>query len=164
MASMAYMGPANTLADDKMRGYCGIGIVNAKHEVNVGTLWRSAKLFGAGFVFTTGRPYRKQASDTMKAWKHLPIYAYKNADDLFDHLPMGCVPVAIELADKAIPLTGFSHPERACYILGAEDNGLPDRLLKRAACVVQIPAGSLNVATAGSIVLYDRLLKRGINS
>ena len=42
-----------------MCGYCGIGIENGKAEVNLGTLWRSAHIFGAVFLFTVGRRYRQ---------------------------------------------------------------------------------------------------------
>lgn len=30
-----------------MRGYCGIGVLNMKAEINYGTLFRSAYAFGA---------------------------------------------------------------------------------------------------------------------
>ena len=112
------------------------------------------------FIFTAGRRFPQQASDTIKAWRHVPLFEYVSADDLFDHLPKGCIPVAVELATKARSLPRFIHPERACYILGAEDTGVPKRVLDRCPLVVEIPSDRcLNVAVAGSIVLYDRLSK-----
>jgi tRNA (guanosine-2'-O-)-methyltransferase len=44
-----------------MRGYYGIGIENVKTAENVGTLWRSAYILGASFIFTIGKRYKKQA-------------------------------------------------------------------------------------------------------
>lgn len=144
------------------RGYHGIGIVGTKNGLNVGTLWRSAAILGANFMFTAGRRYPDQASDTVKAWRHVPLYEYESGDALINHLPKGCVPVAIEITDKACTLESFTHPERACYILGAEDTGVPPHIVERCKHVVQLPGDfCLNVAVAGSIVLYDRLLKRG---
>ena len=142
------------------RGYYGIGIVGSKTAVNVGTLWRSAGILGASFMFTAGKRYPKQASDTIKAWKHVPMYEYESGEDLLDHLPHACEPVAVEIVERARMLHEFTHPERAVYILGAEDTGIPPRLLERCSRIIQLPGEHcLNVAVAGSIVLYDRLTR-----
>lgn len=142
------------------RGFFGIGIVGSKTPLNVGTLWRSAGSLGAQFIFTAGRRYPRQASDTIKAWKHIPLFEFDTLDDLFGHIPKDCVPVAVELDDDSRPLSNYVHPERAIYILGAEDNGLPRRALDRCRDTIQIPGTyCLNVAVAGSIVLYDRVAK-----
>lgn len=144
------------------RGFYGIGIVGSKTSVNVGTLWRSAGVLGASFIFTAGKRYPQQASDTIKAWKHVPLFEFLSSDELFAALPKGCVPVGIEIDPRAQDIRHASHPERACYILGAEDTGLPPRVIARCAQVLQIPGEfCLNVAVAGSIVLYDRLAKGG---
>lgn len=142
------------------RGFYGIGIVGSKTPINVGTLWRSAGILGASFIFTAGRRYPQQASDTIKAWKHTPLFEFADVETLFNNLPHGCVPIAVELDARSRPLSTFVHPERAVYILGAEDQGIPERVLRRCAHVLQIPGDhSLNVAVAGSIVLYDRVSK-----
>lgn len=143
------------------RGFYGIGVEHPKTVHNVGTVWRTAFNLGAAFIFTIGRRYPKQASDTIKSWRHVPFYEYADLDSLIGHLPFGCQLVGVELADEATPLPDFPHPERACYLLGAEDHGLTRAA--RAAChhVVEIPSQRcLNVATAGAIVLYDRNTKR----
>lgn len=54
------------------RGYFGVGIYHTKTEQNVGTLMRSAQCFGAAFVFTIGKRYHRQSSDTMNAMNALP--------------------------------------------------------------------------------------------
>lgn len=142
------------------RGFYGIGIVGSKTATNVGTLWRSAASLGASFMFTAGKRFPKQASDTIKAWKHVPLFEFDTYDSLFANLPHSCVPVAVELDPSARRLDAYTHPERACYILGAEDNGLPRAVLERCRDVVQLPGEfCLNVAVAGSIVLYDRTAK-----
>lgn len=143
------------------RGYYAIGIVHAKKEVNIGTLFRTAQSYGAAFIFTVGRRYAKQASDTTKAWRHLPLYHFATIEDLVDHLPYDCPLVGVELDPRARPLQSYTHPERACYLLGAEDNGLTEAERQRCHQLVQLPgAYCLNVATAGSLVMYDRWCKR----
>jgi tRNA G18 (ribose-2'-O)-methylase SpoU len=140
------------------RGHFGIGILNGKAECNLGTLWRSAHGFGADWLFTIGRRYPKQSSDTTKAWRHVPLFEFRDFDAFLDALPRESLVVAVELAPGARELSAFTHPERAAYLLGAEDAGIPADVLARCHRSVYIPHADrcLNVATAGSIVLYDR--------
>ena len=143
------------------RGYFAIGVYHGKHEVNIGTLLRSAHNFGAAFVFTVGKRYSHQASDTTKATRHMPLFHFDTFPDLFAHLPFDCQLVGVEQHELALPLPTFHHPERAIYLLGAEDDGLSKDACDKAHQLVEIPgtARCLNVATAGSIVLYDRIAK-----
>ena len=144
-----------------MRGYCGIGVYYPKTVENVGTLWRSATLYGANFIFTIGRRYRQQASDTLKTWRHVPLWTFRDFAELREHLPYDARLVCVELSERAQDLRVFVHPERAVYLLGAEDHGIPESLLADQV-IVQIPSllpQSANVAVAGSIVLYDRFVK-----
>ncbi len=145
------------------RGYFGIGVCHGKSKQNIGTLMRSAYCFGAAFVFTVGARYPKQSSDTVKSWRHLPLYHFNTVADLKAHLPHSCQLVGVELHERAKPLGKFSHPERACYLLGAEDHGLVGTALDACHVLVMIPGASrcLNVSVAGSIVLFDRTLQIG---
>lgn len=143
------------------RGYFGIGIYNGKTVYNLGTLWRSALILGADFIFTVGSRYKKQCSDTMQTPRHIPLYHYSAAQDFFDHVPYNCPVVAVELSEKSIPLEKYSHRERCIYLLGAEDGGIPAAVLDRCVDVVQVMGDyCYNVAVAGSIVMYDREVKR----
>lgn len=144
------------------RGFFAVGIYGNKTPANLGTLWRSASLFDAAFVYTVGKRYERQCSDTMKTPLHTPLFHFADVDDLIDHLPHGCPLVGVELDDRSVPLSAYGHPQRAAYLLGAEDIGLPPRVLARCHEVVQIETvapWSMNVAVAGSIVLHDRHVK-----
>jgi tRNA G18 (ribose-2'-O)-methylase SpoU len=145
-----------------MRGFCGIGIYQPSKEINVGGLLRSAQAFGASFAFVIGSRFKQQSSDTGKAWKHLPLLEFQAVDDLKRHLPYSCCLVAVEIVPGAKSLAHFAHPERACYLLGNEGQGIPPHVLGQCHTAVVIPSSvpCLNVATAGSIVLYDRTVKR----
>jgi tRNA G18 (ribose-2'-O)-methylase SpoU len=142
------------------RGFFEIGIYRGKTPANVGTLWRSAFQMGAAGIFTVGRRYPKQASDTVKAYRHIPCREYLDFDALVAGLPYSCPLVAVEMGGK--PLQDFAHPESAVYLLGAEDHGIPPALLARCHHVISLPAirtQSYNVAVAGSLVMFDRLSK-----
>lgn len=143
-----------------MRGYCGIGIYNGKTEANVGTLWRSAYCFNADFIFTIGRRYKKQASDTVQAYRHIPLWHFDTFEDFHKHIPYDCQLVGVELCEGAKQLETFVHPERAIYILGQEDGSLPLTITKICQHLIKFTSRyCLNVASAGTVVLYDRQTK-----
>jgi len=147
-----------------VRGYCGIGVLNMKTEVNYGTLFRSALAFGADFVFLIGRRFQKQCSDTSRSYRHIPVFEYLNCEDFLEHIPYDCMVVGVEICERAIDLKIVSHPERAVYVLGPEDGSLPPSLIEKCHCVAKINTRiCLNVAVAGSIILYDRFTKLGTN-
>jgi len=142
------------------RGYFGIGIENTKNKANIGTLWRSAHGFGAAFIFVIGRRYKKQVSDTIKATRHIPMYHYDTFKDFYFNMPKDCILVGVELNEKARFLESYGHPERAIYLLGAEDHGLSKIALENCHSLIQFESKScLNVSVAGSIVMYDRQAK-----
>lgn len=145
----------------KIRGYFGIGVYHPKTSENIGTLWRSAYILGADFIFTIGRRFPKQASDTTQSYRHIPMYEYVDWADFEAHTPYDCQRVIIELAENSKNLTNYVHPERAVYILGAEDYGIPEKLHK-GNTVIEIPATREfchNVSVAGSLVMFDRQQK-----
>lgn len=145
-----------------MRGYFGIGVERMSKPMNAGNLFRTAHAFGAGFVFTIDAEYsvKRARSDTSKTPGSLPWYEYATAAELA--LPQGCQLVGIELLDEAIELPRFRHPTRAAYVLGPEMGSLSPELVARCDHVIRIPTSfCVNVAVAGAIVMYDRLLTMG---
>lgn len=143
-----------------MRGYCGIGIYNSKDPKNIGTLWRSAYIMGASFIFCIGKRYKHQASDTVKSTRHIPFYEYETFDEFNSNRPKSCQLIAIELDENSTPIKEFKHPLQGVYLLGAEDGGLPKCILEKCQHIIQLPGEHcLNVSVAGSIVLFDRINK-----
>ena len=146
-------------------GYFGVGVVRPKHEANVGTLWRSAWQLGAGFIFTVGTRFKYEASDTTQAHKQIPLFKHADWESFARSSPHGAVWVAVEMGSGSVPLQDFVHPPRAVYVLGSEDNGLNRPIVEACQCHVSLPkwvgrSASYNVATAGALVMYDRLVKR----
>lgn len=143
------------------RGYFAIGAERMSKSLNLGNLMRSAHAFGAAFTFTIGASYSalEAIADTSRGSQHLPHYDWKSVDQLV--LPRGCKLVGIELLDDAIELPRFLHPQQAAYVLGPEKGSLSPELLGRCDMTVKIPTRfCVNVAMAGAIVMYDRLMSR----
>lgn len=86
--------------------------------------------------------------------------AYVDVIDFFNHIPSDCKVVGIEQIFGADDLRKAHHPERAVYVLGGENCGLDESIISRCDRVFSINTPMcLNVAVAGSIVMYDRSLK-----
>lgn len=141
-------------------GFYGIGILNSEGETNIGTLWRSAFILGASFIFTIGRKYEKQSSDVTRAWTKIPLFHYANFDEFRVNLPYATKLIGVEMTETAEPLVTFKHPTRAVYLLGCESTGLPEPVIRECHALVLLPGHfSLNVAVAGSLVACDRVNK-----
>ena len=141
-------------------GYFGIGCFNMKTHHNYGSLFRTAQILNADFLFLIGARFNRQASDTMCSWRHLPVFEYDTVEDFQKHRPYDCKLIGIEMTDSATPITEFTHPKRACYLLGAEDNGLSREAIDLCQEIIRLPGErSMNVSVAGSIVIYDRVNK-----
>jgi tRNA G18 (ribose-2'-O)-methylase SpoU len=146
-----------------MRGYFGIGVEEISKPMNLGALMRTAHAFGASYVFTiNAAPKIRDAyrSDTSHAFDAVPYYAFSAVADL--RLPKGCSLIGVELADDAVELPRFRHPSAAAYILGRERGSLSPELQACCKHLVRIPTKfCLNVAVAGALVMYDRLITLG---
>jgi len=137
-----------------------IGLSNPKNPLNVGLVMRAAGCFQANSVFYTGERYDRAASfntDTQNVSLSIPLtWVQSLPGDVAANTHVVCV----ELVEGAIPLPAFQHPEKALYIFGPEDGTIQQEVVDRADSVVFIPTiGSLNLAAAVNVLLYDRLAK-----
>lgn len=147
------------------RGFFSIGIERYKTGQNVGSLWRAAFLYEASYIFTVRRQYSPSkdagAADTVKAFKSIPLMHFLDPATLVESLPRSTPLIGVEFTDNATMIDEFHHPERACYILGSEDNGLSKEMIAACHRIVKLPGRmSMNVACAGTVVMHDRWTKR----
>lgn len=114
----------------------------------------------AGFHLHYTVRIRRWHSDVTQAWRHIPLLEYADVDDFHAHIPFDCQVIGVELTDDAKPLEGFTHPQRAIYLLGPEDGSLSRAAIELCQHVVRFDSAyCLNVAAAGTVVLYDRNAK-----
>ena len=137
---------------------------NTSKEHNVGTLVRTAHAVAAQEVILVGdREWNIEAAKTAEYFTDVTILEDEAA--FLDHIRQrNLTLVAVELDDRSVSMFDAEYPENPCFLLGAERDGLPQSLINAAEIVVQIPQWGLvpclNLAVAGSIVLYDYLAKR----
>lgn len=141
-----------------MRGYFGIGVEGVSKPMNAGNLFRSAHAFGASFVFTVAAGFSPRdagGADTSDSPSQVPFYSFASVDAM--RLPEDCTLVGVEICPDAVDLPSFRHPRCAAYVLGMERCGLSPAMIARCDHMVKIPTKfSLNLATAGAVVMYDR--------
>lgn len=146
------------------RGFTGIGLIQPKTPANVGSVMRAAGCYGVSLVAVEGERGARatglvtgNATDTMKAWRHIPTQL---TEDVFSIIPVGCVPVAVDLMPSAVSLVDFIHPQSAFYIFGPEDGTLGAKHAKLGMARVFVPTRfCMNLAATVNVVLYDRLAK-----
>ena len=146
-----------------MRGYAVIALDNPKSPANLGGAMRAAQCYGASLILIGGKRMariKSIATDTMKAYRHIPVMW---VDDVMDHIPYDCVPVAVDLLDGAKALPDYAHPERAFYVFGPEDGTLGKRVIEKCRDKVMVPTfGCMNLAATVNVLLYDRLAKTAL--
>lgn len=141
-----------------MRGFFGVAVYRSKTKANIGSLWRTADLLKADFFVTIGKRYQGEPSDTHKSWLHTPMFQFETFEDFEKAIPKDTKLVGVELSANSKDLAGYQHPERAVYLLGAEDDGLPQKILDRCDETIKLRGErSMNLAVAGSIVIYHRV-------
>ena len=134
-------------------------------EHNVGSLVRTAHAAAAQEVILLGdREWNVEAARTADLFTEI-VQLPADTGTLRAHVKeRGWNLVAVELTEESTNLFDAEYPDRPCFLLGAEIGGVPPELLDDAELIVQIPQWGLvpclNLAVAGSIVVYDYLAKR----
>ena len=136
---------------------------NITKEHNVGSLVRTAHAVAAEEVVLVGdREWNVKAARTAELYTKVTYLSDTAAFRRYREEKDWDL-VAVELDPRAVNLFEAEYPPRPCFLLGAEIGGIPADLLDEAKLIVQIPqwglVPSLNLAVAGSIVLYDFLAK-----
>jgi tRNA (guanosine-2'-O-)-methyltransferase len=133
------------------------------YQANLGTLLRTCDAVGACLAAPDSPHYREAlgVGDTQPGRRRPCVHWLRRGKErwLDDRRRAGWRIVAVELAEGATPLPRLEPArQRTLVLLGHEHDGVPDHLVESADECVEIPmvgrGASLNVAVAGSLVLY----------
>lgn len=131
------------------------------YDANVGTLLRTCDAVGACMAVPATTHYRATLArgDTLRRRPHIHWLHGAKRRWIEDERARGTAIVAVELADDAVPLGALAPARRrTALLLGHEHEGVPEDIWPLIDQVVEIPmvgvGASLNVAVAGSLVLY----------
>ena len=139
---------------------------NLRSAFNVGSIFRTADAGAAAHLHLCGMtahpPHKKLEKTALGAFDYVPWTYYERNRDCLDALKaLGLPIIAVETVDDAVPYHQFAWPRPVAFVLGNEENGINERVLRRCDGVVRIPMQgykqSINVATAFGIILYGIL-------
>lgn len=133
------------------------------YKANLGTLLRTCDAVGACIAVPSSTHYREALAvgDTLRSHRRPCIHWLATGKDrwIADQRSGGWRILAVELAEGATPLPLLEPAwQKTVVLLGHEREGIPHDLVESADACVEIPmvgrGASLNVAVAGSLVLY----------
>lgn len=152
-----------------------LGVVFDRPSVpgNIGTLVRSADAFGAAGVIVTGHaadPYDpKSVRASTGSLFSVPLVrdtAPQGVLAWVDSLRSGGLPVVVAGTDEdgTVDITGYDLTQPVLIVVGNETTGLSSAWRDACDAIISIPiagsASSLNVASAGTIALYEASRQR----
>lgn len=168
MERLPYRATTGAAAYENLRLPVTILLENVRSLYNVGAFFRSAD--GAGIerlVLTgiTGRPPKKAISKTaLGAEERVPwISSEDPVSEVRSLQACGYEVAAIETSARSVDLFDWRPRFPICVLFGHEVEGLSSALLESCDTHVRIPMlglkHSLNVASAGAVVMYELLRK-----
>jgi tRNA (guanosine-2'-O-)-methyltransferase len=131
---------------------------------NIGSIARTAAAYRVEHLYLGGGAlspgHSKAGKTSMGTERYLSWTAFDRSPDAADAAREdGFTVVGLELADDAVPLHLVTAGPDVCLAVGHEDHGLSPATLAACDAVAFVPlmghVGSLNVATATAIALYE---------
>jgi tRNA G18 (ribose-2'-O)-methylase SpoU len=143
---------------DLRRHDFAVAIENWQHDLNIGTVVRTANAFLAREVVIVGRKrWNRRGAMVTDRYQHIRHLA--SAGDLADYAKSaGYALVAIDNLPGAIPLESAQLPQRALLVFGQEGPGLSDAIRAEAVMTCSIAqfgsTRSINVGVAAGIAMH----------
>lgn len=143
-----------------------VALINVDGGLNIGSIIRSAVIFGADKVFLIGqRRYDRRSAVGAQNYIDVEYVICDPSTDYGSEMALNAMvrykPVAVELG--GISIDKFGHPFGTCYIFGSEREGIPPTLLNKIKDRITIPQfgvmRSLNVAVAAGIIMHEATWK-----
>ncbi len=136
---------------------------NLGHDLNLGSLVRTANAMGVAGVHVVGRR-RWNRRGAMVTDRYLDVHHHPDAEALTAWASAsgpggGPLPIiGLDTGPGAVPLETYDLPEACVLLLGSEGEGLSAAARQRCAAVLEITqfgsTRSINVAAAGAIALH----------
>jgi tRNA G18 (ribose-2'-O)-methylase SpoU len=143
---------------DRRRHPFHVAIENFGHDLNIGTVVRTANAFLAAEVHVVGRRrWNRRGAMVTDRYQHLRHHA--DVASLLEHADgAGLAVVAVDNGPGAVPIETTDLPERALLLFGQEGPGLTPEARAAAARTVSIAqfgsTRSINAGVAAGIAMH----------
>jgi tRNA (guanosine-2'-O-)-methyltransferase len=131
---------------------------------NVGSIVRTAAAYRVEKLWSCGSTATVDSSSVKKTAmgteRYLTVDSLpKTSDAIANARHEGFVVIGIELAEGARPMHDLDLGDAVCLVVGHEDRGLTSSTIAACDAIAYLPlagrVGSLNVATATAVALYE---------
>ncbi len=135
-----------------------VAIENMRHDLNIGSVVRTANAFGAGEVHIVGRRrWNRRGAMVTDRYQHVRHHADVAA--LAGWASDGDMPVlGLDNVEGAVPLETFALPRRCLLLFGQEGTGLTPQAVGACSAVLAIAqfgsTRSINVGAAAGIAMH----------
>lgn len=144
---------------DKTRVDLHVAIENWQHDLNIGTIVRTANAFNVTAVHVIGKRHWNRRG-AMVTDRYLDIFHHKTVEGFIKTVD-GRHIIAIDNVESSVPLSKTKLPKKAVLVFGGEGPGLSGEMLAASEKVVAIEqfgsTRSVNVGVAAGIVMYKWL-------
>jgi tRNA G18 (ribose-2'-O)-methylase SpoU len=142
--------------DSRRHGF-DVAIENWQHDLNIGSIVRTANAFLAGTVHIVGRRrWNKRGAMVTDRYQH--VLHHDTIADLVA-FAAGRPIIAVDNVDGSVDVTAFEFPVDALLLFGQEGPGLSPEALAVADATVSIrqfgSTRSINAAAAAAIVMHE---------
>ena len=148
----------------RTEGRVALVLDSVQSPYNVGSILRTAAAYRVAHVWLSGAtPPAASAGVRKTALGTDRFLEISTTDKAVDAIALarddGYRIIAVELTDQAVPLHATVFGDAVCLVVGNEDHGIAAGALQAADEIAYLPqlgkVGSLNVATAAAIALYE---------
>lgn len=144
---------------DLRRSPMHVAVENIEHDLNIGSIVRTANAFNAAGVHIVGRR-RWNRRGAMVTDAYLTITHHPGPDDLRAWADAAGLPIlAIDVVPAAVPIEDYPMPPACVLLFGQEGPGLTPQALSSADVVLSISqygsTRSINVAAAAAIAMHS---------
>lgn len=145
---------------NKTRVDLHVAIENWQHDMNIGTIVRTANAFNVCAVHVIGRRHWNRRG-AMVTDKYLDVYHHAGIDEFLATLEGDRKIVAVDNYPEAIELSKTALPNKAVLVFGGEGPGLSKEMRTKSHMMVKIEqlgsTRSVNVGVAAGVVMYEWL-------
>lgn len=158
-----YWTMAAIVADlDQQRHLFHVAIENWQHDMNIGSIVRSANAFAADTVHIVGRRrWNKRGAMVTDRYQHVQYHEDIAALKVWAS-GQGMPIIAIDNVPGSVSMETFAWPERCVMLFGQEGPGLTEEAIGAASAVVEITqygsTRSINAAAAAAVAMYSWVL------
>ncbi len=142
-----------------------VAIENWQHDMNIGSIVRSANAFAADTVHIVGRRrWNKRGAMVTDRYQHV-MYHETVADLAGWAMAEGLPIITVDNVPGCVPIETFEWPEACIMLFGQEGPGVTEEATKVATAIVEITqygsTRSINASAAAAIAMYSWVTRRG---